>query len=107
MFTVSDRTVEHNHSQQAAPRGARCFLTELLSVSICSHKTEENYEIHLWLEALNAYFKKSLVLAFLQTWEIIIDLLQKELRNINIIVNHVKKYLPASLAFGLHKNPIE
>lgn len=68
---------------------------------------QENYEIHLWLEALNAYFKKSLVLAFLQTWEIIIDLLQRELRNINIIVNHVKKYLPASLAFGLHKNPIE
>lgn len=79
---------------------------ELLPFSIGRHKLRENYEIHLWLEALNAYFKKSAVLAFLQTWEIIPDLLQKELRNINMIVNHIKKYLPASLAFGFHKSHI-
>lgn len=46
------------------------------------------------------------VLALLQTWEIIPDLLQKELRNMNVIITHVKKYLPASLVFGLHKNHV-
>lgn len=63
---------------------------ELLPFSVCSHKHKENDEIHLWLKALNAYFRKAVVLAFLQTWEIIPDLLQKGLRNINMIVNHIK-----------------
>lgn len=95
-------TVEHNRSQQTATRGTQRFPV----FGICSHKLKENYEIHLWLEAPSAYFKKSVVLAFLQTWEIIPDLLQKELRHINMTVNHIKKNLPASLAFGLHKNHI-
>lgn len=113
MLTVSYQLCDTQWNIIAANRQQHVVLSvflsqkqELLPFGICSHKLKENYEIHLWLEAPSAYFKKSVVLAFLQTWEIIPDLLQKELRHINMTVNHIKKTLPASLAFGLHKNHI-